>query len=79
MTEHEQAKAFRESLGLTLTEMGALTGYGRQSVHLFERGRNSSGKPHDPLAWHRYKMACLAVAIMRRHKVRSVEQWEWTR
>lgn len=77
--ECRKAKAFRESLGLTLTELGDLTGYGRQACHLFERGLNSSGRPHDPAAWHRYKMACLALAIMRKLKVKSIEQWRWSK
>jgi transcriptional regulator with XRE-family HTH domain len=76
-TENEKAKAWRRSLGLTLDELAALTGYSREAVHLFERGRNSLGRPHAPYAWRRYKLACLAATVLRRHNVPSVDQWGW--
>jgi hypothetical protein len=79
MTESEQAKAWREANNLTLAELADLTGYSAESCHLFERGRNSLNKPHNAKAWQRYKMTCLAVTIMRHYKIKSIDQWQWTK
>jgi transcriptional regulator with XRE-family HTH domain len=76
MTEHEKARAFREARHLTRSDLAALTGYTENAVYLFERGSNSEGKPHDPRAWQRYKMACLAVRLLDEYK-RTIADWEW--
>ena len=76
-TEHEKAKAWRRKMGLTMDQLSVLTGYSREAVFLFERGRNSLNKPHPPYAWRRYKLACLAVRFLQHYKFESVNQWEW--
>jgi transcriptional regulator with XRE-family HTH domain len=77
MNESELAKAWRSKNKLTLDQMSALTGYSREAIFLFERGRNSAGKPHAPHAWRRYKLACLATRFLLHYKIASVEQWKW--
>ena len=77
MTEHELAKAWRNKSKLTLDQLADLTGYSREAVHLFERGRNSVGKPHAPHAWRRYKLSCLAVRFLLHYKIESIDQWRW--
>lgn len=75
--ESAQAKAWRAKMRLTMDELAKLTGYSRESIFLFERGTNSLGKPHAPHAWRRYKLACLAVRVLRHYKIESVDQWSW--
>lgn len=75
--EPAAAKAWRKRMGLTMDQLSVLTGYSREAIYLMERGRNSLNKPHPPHAWRRYKLACLAVRIMQRMKIDSVNQWEW--
>lgn len=67
MKEHEKAKRWRESLGLTRAELGERLGYSAESLYWYERGetpqRTYKGKlKHDrrvdPWVWTRYKMAC---------------------
>lgn len=77
MAENEQAKAWRHSMGLTMDQLAALTGYSREAICLFERGRNSAGKPHNPVAWRRYKLACLATRFLQHYQMDNVDQWGW--
>ena len=77
MTEHLQAKHWRETLKLSRPELAELTGYSRESIFLFEQGKNSRGEPHPPEVWKRYKLACLAVATLRHYNVKSIEDWRW--
>jgi transcriptional regulator with XRE-family HTH domain len=77
MTESEKAKRWREAQRLTQAELAALTGYSLSAIALFERGRNSASGPHDPQAWQRYKLACLAVATLRYQHVESIDRWQW--
>lgn len=77
-TEPELAKLWRKRAGLTMDELGRLTGYSRESVFLFEKGTNSQGQPHAKHAWRRYKLACLATRFLQHYKIDNVDQWEWT-
>lgn len=77
MTESDKAKAWRNAQNLTMDELSKLIGYSRESIFLFERGTNCLGKPHARSAWRRYKLACLAVAILLHYKIGSIDQWEW--
>jgi hypothetical protein len=65
LTEPEQAKAWRERLGLTQQQLAEVTGYSRESVHWFEKGcrpprpkQDTGGTPHEPWVFLRYKRAC---------------------
>jgi len=78
MSEIEQARAWRRAMGLTMAELSDLTGYSKESIFLYEAGKNSQGKPHAPYAWRRYKLACLAVMFLRHYKIPDVNQWNWS-
>jgi transcriptional regulator with XRE-family HTH domain len=77
MTESSNARAWRSSLSLTREQLSALTGYSPEAIYLFERGLGTTNKPHDPKAWQRYKLACLAVRFLRHYKT-DLNQWEWS-
>lgn len=77
MNENELAKAWRQKSKLTLDQMAELTGYSREAIFLFERGKNSLNKPHAPHAWRRYKLACLATRFLLHYKITSIDSWEW--
>lgn len=77
--EHEQARAWRERMGLTQTELGKLTGYSLEAVFWFEQGckpplRNKRRRAITPTVWHRYKMACAGAA----QALKSKRNWAWT-
>lgn len=62
--ESDQARAWRESWGLTQEELGALTGYSREAVWWMEAGRPPTGGPyatHNPRNLRRYRLCCAAV------------------
>ena len=71
MTEHEKARQWRESRGLSLAELATLTGYSEVSLRWLEKGQTpplrlaKSGQEHDrtisPYVWHRFRMACAGV------------------
>ena len=83
MTEHQKAKAWRESRNLTPERLAELTGYSTVTLYWMERGctpplRNAkSGRPKDrkirPWVWQRYKMACAAVD----HQLRTGKGFDW--
>jgi DNA-binding XRE family transcriptional regulator len=75
--EAAAARAWRKRMGLTMAELAQLTGYSPEALFLFEKGHTSSGKPHAEHSWRRYKLACLAVRILRHYKLSSVEDWNW--
>lgn len=61
---HEQAKAWRERIGLTVQELSDRTGFALTSIYMFERGTRQDGKKlskHSEFAWQRYQMVCAAV------------------
>ncbi len=70
MTEHEQARLWRESHGLSRDSLAELTGYSQLSIYWFERGctppraveRSGRGKP---------------VQIKPAHK--PIPDWVWQR
>ena len=77
MNESEQAKAWRVRMKLTMDDLAKLTGYSREAIFLFEKGINSTGKPHAAHAWRRYKLACMAVRFLLHYKIETVDQWDW--
>jgi transcriptional regulator with XRE-family HTH domain len=77
LVEAGHAKAWRRSMKLTMDELADLTGYSREAIFLFERGQNSTGKPHAAHAWRRYKLACMAVRFLLHYKIPSVDRWDW--
>jgi transcriptional regulator with XRE-family HTH domain len=60
MREHEKARAWRERMGLSVMQLEELSGYSREAIYGFEKGKRWDGK-HSDFAWHRFKMACSAV------------------
>jgi predicted transcriptional regulator len=74
MTEYEQARAWRNKLGLTWEQLSGMTGYSKESIYWFERGRSPprkghKNKPIDDRVFYRYKMTCAGVdATLRRKK-----------
>ena len=77
LTEAGKARAWRNRMHLTMDELAKLTGYSREAIFLFEKGHTSAGKPHAAHSWRRYKLACLAVRILRHYRLNSVNDWEW--
>lgn len=72
MTEHDKARAWRESHNLDRDQLAELTGYSQLSIYWFERGctppRASQIKNDRPVhqsippwIWQRYKRACEGV------------------
>lgn len=75
MTEYTKAKAWRESLRLSIQELAEHTGYSPEAIRWFERGITPThGKGNDKdrrikeWVWKRYKIACCGVAWQRRTK-----------
>lgn len=66
MSEHMQARAWREGLGLTRHQLADLTGYSYEAISLFESGKTPKRKNQKHLSmsayvWHRYKRVCHSV------------------
>lgn len=72
MREHERARAWRERMGLTVMALEELSGYSREAIYGFEKGKRWDGK-HSDFAWHRYKMACSAVE----RQISSGKVFDW--
>lgn len=77
LVEAGKAKAWRRSMSLTMDQLSTLTGYSREAIFLFEKGTASTGKPHAPHAWRRYKLACMAVRFLLHYKIKNVDHWNW--
>lgn len=77
LAEAQKAKTWRHRMNLTMAELAKLTGYSTEAIFLFEKGHNSSGHPHAPHAWRRYKLACMAVRFLLHYKIATVDDWEW--
>lgn len=80
--ELERAKLWRDKTGLTLLELGELTGYSASNICRFEGGivpasQTMAEHPVNPKAWRRYKMVCLAVDMLVRAG-KDVEDWQWS-
>jgi transcriptional regulator with XRE-family HTH domain len=73
MTNPQQ---WRKTLDLSVQELAELTGYSVPAIRLFEKGKNTEGKPHNAAAARRYKLTCLAVMFLREYQM-TLEQWEW--
>lgn len=61
LTEHADARQWRETMGLTRSALSELSGYSVQSITSFEAGKQTSGDPIDPTAFHRYRLVCAAI------------------
>lgn len=66
MREHEQAKAWRERVGLSIEQLSSMIGYSKEAIYAMERGeatpsRGKPARPIEPNVWRRYKCACAAV------------------
>jgi transcriptional regulator with XRE-family HTH domain len=71
-TAHDRAKAWRESLNLSIADLARLTGYSAVSLHWFEQGltpprtakhiagKQKSGKIKAAV-WQRYRNTCAGV------------------
>jgi hypothetical protein len=84
MTEHNQAKQWRERLGLTRKQLADMTGYSYESVLLFEKGKAPSRtwstkptrmkeRPIDAYVWKRFKRCCQAVDA----EMKTGEKFGW--
>lgn len=68
MTEHQKARAWRESLGLSAEQLAEQIGYTRMSIYWFERGEtppnrnaksgNAADREIKPWVLLRYRRAC---------------------
>lgn len=54
--EIKRAKVWRTSRFRSIDHLAAITGWSREAIYIFERGKAS------PRAWRRYKLACAAIA-----------------
>ncbi len=60
--EAARAKWWRVNVArLSIEELARRTGYSWRAIYRFESGVTNAGKPHKPLAWHRYKLCCAAL------------------
>lgn len=75
MKPHEQAKAWRQRLNLSLEELSELTGYSVPAIYKFELGSRSKkqGEKHSEWTMQRYKMACAGAE----RQLKSGRMFEW--
>lgn len=59
--EHSEARNWRKSRGLTVEQLAEQTGYSREAIYCFERGRMANGTDVPDWVWRRYKMCCAGV------------------
>jgi hypothetical protein len=60
--EHHKARWWRQHiLGMSVAELSEKTGYSNKAIYRFESGVTSTGKPHRPEVWRRYRLACAAL------------------
>ena len=74
--EGKRAKAWRESMGLTINELAGLIGYSGAAISLFEKGFGSDGRAHPDKARRKFKMCCLAVCFLKHYQT-TLEDWPW--
>jgi hypothetical protein len=72
-TEHERARGWRESRGLTQAQLAPLIGYSQSAITWFEAGKTPprtykgkrsperKGRVIHPTVWLRYKAACAGL------------------
>jgi hypothetical protein len=79
MTEHEQAKAWRERNNWSAKELAEMTGYSFKSIYLFEQGfvahrsgRRKVKRPIDAGAWRKYRLVCAGIEAEKRGR-----KFEW--
>ena len=64
MSEHDRARAWREHVvKLTRPQLANRTGYCVETIANFERGMSGSGRPLNPRAWQKYRLACAAIHV----------------
>ena len=84
MKAHEQARAWRKSLNLSVAKLAELTGYSTISIYGFEWGRTPTrtaahiagkqkSKPIPARIWQRYRNTCAGVAS----QLRAGKQFDW--
>lgn len=71
--EHEQAKQWRSERGFTVEQLAELTGYSREAIYCYERGRMANGGEIPAWVWQRFKMACAGVDA----QIRSGFNFQW--
>ena len=59
--EHECARNWRLARGLTVGQLAELSGYSREAIYCFERGRMANGNTIPSWVWLRFKMVCAGV------------------
>jgi hypothetical protein len=70
---HEQAKAWRLKVGLTVPQLAELSGFAENTIWLFERGVRENRVKISEWSWQRYQMACAGVEA----QIRSGRKFEW--
>lgn len=61
LAEHERARHWRVSCGMSRAELSLLTGYSESSIKQMEAGKNSAGDTVSEDAWQRYRLVCAAA------------------
>ncbi|HXH94053.1 MAG TPA: helix-turn-helix transcriptional regulator [Thermoanaerobaculia bacterium] len=77
MTEHEKARAWRQSLGLSQKKLGELLGYSIETISWFEKGMtpprlHETDRRIKPWIWRRYHLACRGLAAEMKNP-----RWDW--
>ena len=73
MQENVQAKQWRNERGFTVEQLSDLTGYSREAIYCFERGKMANGTDIPEWVWQRFKMTCAGVDA----QVRSGMNFQW--
>ncbi len=77
--EHEKARAWMESHGLTVDQLSELTGYSRAQVYWLLRGVMAPGqagqnpREMNRYTWERFKNLCHAVDV----RLRTGKTFHW--
>ena len=72
-SEHIEAREWRRKRGLTVEQLSEHTGYSREAIYCFERGRMANGTDVPEWVWLRFKMACAGVEA----QIRSGLVFQW--
>lgn len=69
MSEHQQAREWRLARGLTVDQLAEASGYSREAIYCFERGRMANGNKIPEWVWRRFKMCCAGVDRLHRNGI----------
>lgn len=69
----EKVRKWRARLELSTQDLADYTGYAREAIYQFERGKRADGSAHSEWAWQRFELCCAAV----QHQLKTGETFEW--